>query len=505
MAREERLIRERALREKPPYPILNTDHLVHIKDTMINILRDIFSRDPEFTYIREVDGILPDFENPNLGLVITDVYSYEVEFIPAITVRVNNSNLTPVSFNQNQGTFDYLRNEDGSLAKDAYGKPIPIYEEFAGLYKSSVTLLITTWTPLDREKLIAKVAIIFKHLLRDQLYADFGLFVESVNVGGEQELAYSNDHLFSQAVTVDVLTSWTNRIPTTDEVVEGINLQIVGDAARPVEGKDDPRRAPDCTRATPTKRELEESTRMDWVDTIYPTPELFLEDAIEFRDVAGSPEAFVTQDWLNVLDSIGVTIEDAIIAINGQPSIRERLIEHAKESRMTATKARKSVSSGVVKGNPGDGFTVKTKHGTVGPDATVYLPDGTVIQPDDTVITGTLSSSSPEYQITPSNDVIVPIGADSNPVVDIDAGSKPFTAMSLDDLDAFNFFMIILFMETTAAQSPRGLNKLIDEFVATLTDANQITNMEDIRTQVNAIVQSRLLRGRNYNFDSLNS
>lgn len=514
MARESRLIRERFNQDKPPHPILRVDHVVYIKDTVINVLRDLFSRDPEFTYIREIDGILPDFENPTLGVVITDVYSYEVQFLPAVTVRVNNSNMIPVSFNQNQFTYDYLRDESGSLVLDDFGKPIEIYEEFAGLYKSSVTVNVVTWTPLDREKLVSKIAIIFKHLMRDQLYADFGVFVENVSVGGETEQPYSNDYLFSQPVTVDVLTSWTNRIPRGDGLVEGVNLQIIGDAARPVEPKDDPTRAPTCSRSTPTKQELEESTRMDWVDTICPTPELVLEDAVEFRqgidaygdplvDAYGDPifDAFTTVDWVQVITSCGLTIEEAIIQINGWPSLEERLIEHAKESRQSADRARQFAASGVVCGNPGDGFVVKTMHGTILQDGTITLQDGTVVDPFGVVTTGTNVDSSPGYIINPDDSIVVPTDAYGEPVVDLDAASKPFTATSFNDLTTFNFFLILLFADTAAKQTPRGLNRLIDEFVAALVSAGQIGIMEDIRDEINAIVQSRLLRGRNYGFD----
>jgi len=471
MAREDDQIRERGNSIPPSHPILSTNHVVYVKDVVINALRDMFSRDAEYTYIRENNGILPDFENPNLGVVITDVYSYEVVFLPAITVRVNSSNLVPISFNQNHSTLDYQRDGYGQLVHDNYGRPIPIYQEFAGLYKTSLTIGIATWTPLDREKLVTKVAIFFQHLLRDQLSADFGFFAENVSVGGESEQEYSNDYIFSQTVNVEALTQWTNRIPLGEELL-AINLQIVGDMTE--------------NPPLPTKKDIEESSRVDWLDEIRIVPDLDFEDALLF-DVAEN-DFFLTEDWLTVLsETEGLTIEDVILQINGDPSRGEALIEKVELGRQIAARAVEFKVRGkpsMVSGSPGDGLRWKMQDGSiVFGDNSVLLTNGLTIEPNGTAITRSGIIISPDNTITSPNNI------------DMDSASEPFTALSMENLTAYNFFLILLYAKTAAGQSIMSLNSLIDEYVTQLEPA-QVTILENIRTQINAIYQLRLLRGQ---------
>jgi hypothetical protein len=202
MAREDRLIRERVNSDRLETPIQTTDHVEYIKDTIINALRDVFSRDPDFPYIRNADTVHPDWDDPNLGLVITDVFPYEVEFLPAVTVRVNSGNLIDISPSQNQFTYEYAYDKDGKHIRDASGNPIPIYQKFSGLYETTANINIHAWEPQTREQLVTRISFLFKHILRDQLYVDAGMFVKNVSVGGETETPYNNDNIYSQSLSL---------------------------------------------------------------------------------------------------------------------------------------------------------------------------------------------------------------------------------------------------------------------------------------------------------------
>lgn len=491
MARESRLIRERVDREVLDTPILTVDHVKYIKDTVIKSLRDIFSRDPDYTYIVDHDdGIFPDFDNPNLGIVITDVYSYDTAFIPAITIKVDGGRLMPVSFNQNQFTLDYQRDTDGNLVKDAAGNLIPVWQEFAGLYDTNVTINIHTFSPLSREELISRVAILFQHVLRDQLYADFGFFTKDVSISGETETEYRNDFIYSQAIQLSVLTGWSNRLPPGDPV-ESINFQIVGDT---VQGE--PRYGP-CTVSSsrPSKQDLRDSNRVDFLIEMRNCPDLFLEDALEFQVDPDDPyggQFILTQDWFEILTiNCGITAEDAIAQVNTGSHLRENLLVAADNLRQKADVTRRNKTSGRPSGSPGN---IKYKFS----DGRIVLPDDTVIFPFGATVSlgGDVTLGATGIIIDSGNDIIVP-----DDDYDLDFGANPFTATTLEELDAFQFFLILLYVDSAARQSTMGLNNLIDEFVATLTNATEITNIENVRTQINDISEARFLLNKIINFD----
>jgi hypothetical protein len=479
LAREGRLIHERIDREPLTTPTLSVGHVEYIKDTIISALRDVFSRDPDFAYLRAPDGVLPDFDNPNLGIVITDVFGYEVEFLPAMTIRVNSGTVKDVSFNQNQFTYDYQHDENGKPVKDPIGRPIPVYQEFAGIYETNATINIHTWDPLAREKLVTRAAILFKHVLRDQLYADFGLFVQNVAIGGETESPYNNDHIYSQSVSIDILTGWTNRIPVGPPV-ECINFQIIGDAVSPSKPG----------TVVPSKKDLEDSPRVDFLIEMHMIPELVLEDALVWSPSLST--FIITQDWVEILQRGGITIEESIIQINTGSSLRQGLLESTIALRMKANTARANKKQGMQSGSPDVGFAYKMRDGTrILVDDTVILPNNVRVAVDQkvTLISGTV--------IEPDNEILI----SSN--IDLDFGTDPFTATSFTDLTAYNFFLILLFVDSPARQSIMGLNKLIDDFANFIAVPAQVTVLENIRSEINALSEHRFLMGKVVNFDRL--
>lgn len=490
MAREDRLIKERVDQGPLPYPILTTDHVKYIKDTIISSLRDMFSRDPDFTYIKAEDGVFPDFDNENLGVVITDVFGYTVNFLPAITIRVNGGSLMPVSFNQNQFTYDYHRDP-------VTGALTALWQEFSGLYDSSVVVNIHAWDPQTREELVTRLAILFQHLLRDQLYADFGLFVwKPVSIGAEVETPWTqdpNDMIFSQSISFQVLTGWNNRIPVGPPL-EGINLQIIGDAVtpEPPEGvaPGGPCGGGGRWRVSPSKQDLEDSNRVDWADELKDCPELVLEDALVWDDATDM--FIVTEDWLEVLQSCGgVTIEQAIAEVNAGAWLREEMINTAERYRAQAEVKRANKTQGLASGSPGNMIYRLPGSIVIKADDTVVFPNGVTVALD-----GTTNFPVSKITVGSENDVTAPGN------VDLDAGMSftpegdptyPFTATTFDGLSARNFFLILIDVKSPVRESQYGLNKLIDEFVADLTDPNQIASIEDVRTYINDLLQSRFL------------
>ena len=199
-------------------------HVEAIKNIIIEDLRDLFTKYQEYQYVPRTDGI-PGADLDKTGIVITDVYTYEAKFLPIITVRVGSSNTHHISFSQDAGTTDFLYDENGRPALEDWGRPIPIYYAYNEAWDSSVTLNVFTEDTMAREELMTFISVVAINLLRDKWRYE-GMFVKSVAVGGESETKFANDYIYNQAVTLDVFSEWTRRVPVPTAILEGINYRI---------------------------------------------------------------------------------------------------------------------------------------------------------------------------------------------------------------------------------------------------------------------------------------
>lgn len=239
MAREIILIRERVKPFPLLRPLIETTHIDALKTCIIDRLREAFKVDPEYTYIEDETGSGGPELDPGRNqtqIVITDVYTYDVKFLPAITVRVNSSNTHHVSFNQNGSPLGLDTFTDitagysvdphtGELQRDELGRPKPLFFEYAGAWDSIISLEISAEDTLTREELASRVSILMIHVLRDQLYEN-GIFVKTVNVSGESEEPYANDYIYRQSISLDVYSEWTHRIPVPDDSIDCFNISF---------------------------------------------------------------------------------------------------------------------------------------------------------------------------------------------------------------------------------------------------------------------------------------
>lgn len=229
--REYDLIHERQHNFVLERAMVETAHVDYLKDQFIEILRQTFSQHPEYTYIArqlgDDEGTLdqsPDFDRTKI--VITDVYTYDVKFLPVITIRINSSRSFDVCFNQNQTTVDYLVDNNGNYVYDSLGKPIPIYYEYAGAWESQITLNVSAEDTITREELVTFLSVGLFHLKRDEFYTK-GIFIKNVSTGGETEEVYANDYIYKQSLLIDTWSEWTHRLPV-GSTISGIGLEIDG-------------------------------------------------------------------------------------------------------------------------------------------------------------------------------------------------------------------------------------------------------------------------------------
>lgn len=225
MAREDTLVHEIAQNYLLEHPIVETTAYDAIKDTILRVLREMFSRHPEYTYVADPDR---GFDYPDLDktrISIWQAYPYETLFLPCLTLGMSSFKRRPVSFNQNIGTVDYLHDEQGVIVRNEFGHPIPNYFEYAGAWDSSISINVNAQSPWDRDLIADFVTVNFVHLYRDWLYTR-GIHVKDVSNGGESETDFRNQHIYKVTTSLELYTEWTHRIPIPREYVESFYLKI---------------------------------------------------------------------------------------------------------------------------------------------------------------------------------------------------------------------------------------------------------------------------------------
>lgn len=200
------------------------------RNLIIDILRECFSRDREYSYHHDIWGFpktpparaldLEDgIENDKTTRIfIGSVFRYDVAFTPALIVRQTSTTYKPVSFNQNRWTIQY----ETQKMVDGYGHTsymeIPSRYSFAGMWEQSFEVKIVSMSLEDTITLADIIMISLQHTYRDILQQS-GLFIKQVRSNGEQnESNGAKDPMFTMTISIDALSEWRREIPISNLV-----------------------------------------------------------------------------------------------------------------------------------------------------------------------------------------------------------------------------------------------------------------------------------------------
>lgn len=194
----------------PPHEIGTTRYTLveQIKDVFIDTIRQAFSRHEIYKYVPNEKGA-PDLENSEI--IITDTYSTESKFLPAVVVQFAGGKNMPVAMNQNFG--QHRANEEG----------VEFYK-WNGGWDSNITAIVAAEDTVAREELASFVSMLFMHWKRLELI-EKGVFIKSVSINGEYEEPYANDYIYFANVSIEIYTEWEARIPVEDPL-ESINYDV---------------------------------------------------------------------------------------------------------------------------------------------------------------------------------------------------------------------------------------------------------------------------------------
>lgn len=226
--------------------IYNLDYIVQHsgimfgRNILVDTLREIFSKDKEYRYLRDSFGFpkTPSHlnleenagidDNTTTRVFIGGAFRYDISYLPGITVRQTSSSYKPISFNQNMWVLEYQTQR----TIDGYGNvtfnEVPSSYQFAGAWEQSFEIKVTSKSLEDTIHLADIVMISLQGTYRLPLQQN-GLFIKQVRSSGEQtESINANDPLFTISITLDTYSEWRRSIPISN-LVERLSLCLAVD------------------------------------------------------------------------------------------------------------------------------------------------------------------------------------------------------------------------------------------------------------------------------------
>ncbi len=218
------------------YNIVQSSMIVYPKEIIIASLRDYFSRDSLYHYVRDEWGFAKNLEQKDLPsdagygnnattrLFIGETFRFDGAFFPCILVKHNSSRYVPLSINREGGRVDW----DVRAFEDGYGNTTffkyPKSLIFAGAWEGSISIDVIARSPRARDEIVELVAMYFTDISFNDL-KNAGVVCKPISVGSPSEQDDRNDKLFRQSMTMDIRTEWRREIPVQN-VLEVINFAV---------------------------------------------------------------------------------------------------------------------------------------------------------------------------------------------------------------------------------------------------------------------------------------
>lgn len=211
------------------YHVVQSSMIVYPKEMIIAVLRDFFSQDSYYHYVKDDYGFAKTtdhtdlplnaglYDNSSTRLFIGENYRYDGIYYPAILVKANSSKYVPISANREAGATIY----EDVIYEDGYGHSstiyVPKYLTFAGIWEGSIGIDIITRSLRSRDDLVELVALCFTDIMFDTL-RKAGIVVKPPSISGPSESDDRNDKLFRQTITMDIRSEWRRNIPVKNVI-----------------------------------------------------------------------------------------------------------------------------------------------------------------------------------------------------------------------------------------------------------------------------------------------
>lgn len=213
--------------------VQHTGH-AYVKEYIIDSLREFFSQDSYYRYVRDAWGfpLTPSQENlaadagindsTTTRLFIGEFTRQHAQFFPAILVRSGGYRSVPISMSRNKFTvkYDSIKYFDGYGNETIVNTPIALTQN--GAWEGQITLDIMARSLRARNELADLCMLFFV----DYHFEDFqkaGIVIKTSSVSADSESDDRNDKLYKTTISLDVRTEWERNIPIQN-TVDAINI-----------------------------------------------------------------------------------------------------------------------------------------------------------------------------------------------------------------------------------------------------------------------------------------
>ena len=218
------------------YHVVQNAQLTYPKDIIIAILRDVFSQDSYYHYVRDEWGfpLTPETTNlaPDAGIsdssttriYIGEWYRHGPIYYPSILVRSNGTRYVPISMNRNRETVLY----ESTIVTDGYGNikrfAVPSHFVFVGAWEGDISIDLHTRGIQARDEIAEIATSIFTDWYFDE-FVRAGILIKSISAGSASESDDRNEKLYKQTITLNIRTEWRRQIPVQN-LVDAINICV---------------------------------------------------------------------------------------------------------------------------------------------------------------------------------------------------------------------------------------------------------------------------------------
>lgn len=215
--------------------IVQNSMLSFPKDLLIETLREFFSQDSQFHYVKDQWGFpkTPDHTDlaPEAGLqddvttrlFIGEAFPYDMRYYPAILVRGGSFRYVPISISRNEELVQYrsLRITDGY---NVTYSSVPNCFVLSGAWEGQLSIDILTNDLQSRDAITELVAAMIE-IVHYRTFKHAGVFFRPINGGSPAESEDNNGKIYKQTITCDVRTEWRKEVPI-DTIIDSINFCV---------------------------------------------------------------------------------------------------------------------------------------------------------------------------------------------------------------------------------------------------------------------------------------
>jgi hypothetical protein len=230
------------------YGLVQSSMIVYPKEIIIQHLRDFFSKDSLYHYVKDEWGFSKKVDHTDLPLGaglfdnlatrvhISESHPHDGIFYPFVMVRHSSARYVPISINREAGKFETTPRifEDGYGNQTVFQNPSKFI--FEGVFEGQLSIEIAARSPRTRDDIAELIAMYLTDIGFDHLYHS-GLVIKPISIGSPSEVQDRNEYVYKNTISIDYRMEWRREVPISN-IIEAILFTIV------FQNLDDPNAAP---------------------------------------------------------------------------------------------------------------------------------------------------------------------------------------------------------------------------------------------------------------------